>query len=1042
MKKLKSFFTGSSEKQEDKQDSSPLKSQSPTKNQSPTNFSSNPEPEIPEIPIEEIDIKAAIPDIAAKFMKECLLVWHDPNVNSQGNLPIAEALRTICDIKRFSDWEKAARFIKETPSVCFVITAGSNGELLTKEINDLLNVKAVYIFCGNVEYHSSWAKNYSKVLIVENRIVPFVTLINGEICQWQREVSTLRMGFPGFMLLFDDEVKMDFSASVASFENRAQAKRDFIRLARGLSNDKRHIEEFEQTYNQYDTKTILNWYTKESFIYQVTSHCLKKIIGISDSFLYCRLIIKDLSTAIQEQYRLKSINYSGLTYKGTYFSHKEWARFEENIGKDFLMDSFFCTSKEKTKASKFAQQDADRRALVTIIIPYGQITNKLGFVELKEFSDFGLVEDEVLFNIFSTFTILSASTETSEEGKEYRHLTLLYGVHPWREYVHEKNPKYEIKLPEINNLVCSACQVEVYSPQSQPLFSTLTHPHKFICRGCINLFEFNEKQPLLCIPMIQGHVNNQLISSPIQAQGITNRYQGDFNIPFYGYKCSKCKDGKFKLAYKCTTCTKPQKLWCETCFYQDPECMEQGHAIILERQPYSFWAEKMNNHEILQDKLAQNLVAGQAEYQQAEDSFKFGEFAEAIQHYQGFILQNKAVEPPLIAQAYKNMGISSRNLGDYHKALLNLQEALEILKNYYGNINPIISSTYEELGGIYTALGSYQTALDNYQQALKIKESIYGYEHVSIALSYHKLGLAHGLLGEAEEALRNHLEALEINESYYKGWNTAMGDSYHYVGDAYCVMGEYKKAIESHKKGMDHRLHVYGENHNGLASSYESLGMVYNTTGEGEKAVESHLKALEIRKNCEGEQGLSVARSYECLGIVYTKQGDIQKGIENHQKALKIRTEIVGERNPLVGDSYEGLGAVYVKAGDLQKAKGLYEKGLNVKNAVYLEKHPSLGATYENLGNVYRDLKDLNMAIELYGKGIKILEEYHGEKYPGIASCYMKIGGIYTELKEHENAVDSYLKALEVRREAYGEEHHETKESYTQVGVTYLAMSE
>ena len=592
-------------------------------------------------------------------IKECLLIWHDPNVNGQHNLPIAEALRTICDIKRFSDWEKAARFIKETPAICHVITAGSNGELLVKEISDLPNVWAVYVFCGNVEYHSTWAQNYPKVACVQNQVTPFVSTINGEITRWQREVGTLRLGFPGFMLLFDDEVKIDFSASVAPFENRHQAKRDFIKLARGISNDKRHIDEFEQTYNDYDMRIILNWYTKESFLYQVTSHCLKKITGISDSYLYCRLVIKDLSMAIKEQFRLKSLNFSGLVYKDTYFSKKEWTRLEENIGKDFLADTFLCANKEKAKALKFAQQEVDKRALVTIVIPYGQSNDKQGYAELKEFTDFGF-EDEVLFNIFSTFTILSASTEICEEtGQEYRHLVLLYGVHNWREYVRERSPLYEIKLPDINSLVCSACQVEVYKPQSQALFSTLTAPHKFICRGCLDLLEFQEKQPLLRIPVIKGAVPMDIISKPMKVEGITMRYQSAMNIPFYGYKCSKCQTGKFKYAYKCSQCTKPQKTLCEECFNNSPECFEAGHSVVFERYPYSFWSEKMRDFEILQDKLAQNLIPGQSEYQQAEDSFKVGEFSDAIEHYQSFINPFPAVHPQMgLAAKSQNFSIS------------------------------------------------------------------------------------------------------------------------------------------------------------------------------------------------------------------------------------------------------------------------------------------------------------------------------------------------------------------------------------------------
>ena len=213
---------------------------------------------------------------------------------------------------------------------------------------------------------------YPKIVAVENDFEDLLKKINKTTTEWQRKSSSLRVNFPAFAPIFNDYDKSEnrylgiYLTGLVNFKNRNQSKTDFLNLARAIYQDKTHIEDFSQNYNDYNMESILKWYTKESFLYKLTNNCLR--IATSDSIQYCRLILKDLQTAIKERYELKDKDFSGLLHRGAYISAEEWSKLEQNRGKDIEMYGFLSTTKNQKVALDFAQSDIDKKALITIIV--------------------------------------------------------------------------------------------------------------------------------------------------------------------------------------------------------------------------------------------------------------------------------------------------------------------------------------------------------------------------------------------------------------------------------------------------------------------------------------------------------------------------------------------------------------------------------------------------------------------------------------------------------------------------------------------------
>jgi len=128
--------------------------------------------------IEKIETEEKIKE----FIRDYVIFWHDPSVNSSINQKYLDQLKKFCDVKTFTEYGKAVAEIQGATTSCHVITSGTDGELLVKEIYMNENVKEIYLFCKNKDYHSTWAKKYLKVSCVETQIQNIIDQIKNYFC--------------------------------------------------------------------------------------------------------------------------------------------------------------------------------------------------------------------------------------------------------------------------------------------------------------------------------------------------------------------------------------------------------------------------------------------------------------------------------------------------------------------------------------------------------------------------------------------------------------------------------------------------------------------------------------------------------------------------------------------------------------------------------------------------------------------------------------------------------------------------------------------
>ena len=100
------------------------------------------------------------------------IVWHDQQVDNPDNQAFfTNHLQKISpDIKRFGSKTETEEFLNSCARTAgnkyVLITSGNNGEELVKRVCDNDCVIGIVIYCMNVTFHRTWAREYGKVWLV------------------------------------------------------------------------------------------------------------------------------------------------------------------------------------------------------------------------------------------------------------------------------------------------------------------------------------------------------------------------------------------------------------------------------------------------------------------------------------------------------------------------------------------------------------------------------------------------------------------------------------------------------------------------------------------------------------------------------------------------------------------------------------------------------------------------------------------------------------------------------------------------------------
>ncbi|CAF1450718.1 unnamed protein product, partial [Rotaria sordida] len=358
-------------------------------------------------------------------LESIILIWYDSNIDKTNDTEeTMNVLREINNCVVFHiDLQICINYIKSIKNEkIFLITSGQDATIILKEVNSLIQVDSVFIFCFKPEKYQHLLQKFTKLIGIYSKRHDLINSLKENIILVEKHLQTFN-----FYNQYKEKSIRNLSKESAEFLWFQMFKDVILRLPRD-NRSKQQMIEFCQHYyrgNQKELKLIdefkmnyqsnmaIKWYTKETFLYKIINKSLRTE-DIEQLHIF-RFFIVDLSFNLVVEYR--KLKDKGekivMLYRGQKMEEEELKNLKQNEHNLISTNGFLSTSRSKQLAIKFATKSTTRTNVFPVLYEIEcniQKTESIIFADIAQFSDYA-DELEVLFDLGSTFEIISINED-------------------------------------------------------------------------------------------------------------------------------------------------------------------------------------------------------------------------------------------------------------------------------------------------------------------------------------------------------------------------------------------------------------------------------------------------------------------------------------------------------------------------------------------------------------------------------------------------------------------------------------------------------
>ena len=262
-----------------------------------------------------------------------------------------------------------------------------------------------------------------------------------------------------------------------------------------------------------------------------------------------------------------------------------------------------------------------------------------------------------------------------------------------------------------------------------------------------------------------------------------------------------------------------------------------------------------------------------------------------------------------MAAALTNIGAVQARLGEYAKALVKFQRALEQQEALADEVG--VAVTLRNIGLVHQALGSYGKALPLLERALSAYQALGSTAGVASALG--SIGLVHHRLGNYAKALSFMNRALAAQEAI--GAKGSHAGTLANIGNVHLAQGNYDEALSFFVRALAAQQ-AMGDRA-GAAASLGNIGSVHYSIGNLAEALSEYKRALAAKEALGDKVG--AADTLGNIGNVHLGMGSYEKALSTYQRALAAK-EALGEQGWRGHDARQHRGGPRVARGLCESA--------------------------------------------------------------------------------------------------------------------------
>lgn len=215
-------------------------------------------------------------------------------------------------------------------------------------------------------------------------------------------------------------------------------------------------------------------------------------------------------------------------------------------------------------------------------------------------------------------------------------------------------------------------------------------------------------------------------------------------------------------------------------------------------------------------------------------------------------------------------------MGQWDEAVSLKQEAVHLIKGYFGETSSEYAATLNNLGIIYQKLRQYPDAERLHDEALFINRRVLGENHPDTVTSLNNLAGLYYAQGRYEDAEPLFEEALSIRRRVLGADHPDTAVSLNNLAELYRDQGRYSDAELLFEEALAFHRNVVGADHPDTASSLNNLVGLYYTQGRYAEAAPMYKDAVEIMERVLGAEHPNtkvVRENYEVLLAEMKEEG-------------------------------------------------------------------------------------------------------------------------------------------------------------------------
>ncbi|CAF3966410.1 unnamed protein product, partial [Adineta steineri] len=730
-----------------------------------------------------------------------LLVWIDASIdetNMDCQETLAQLKNVIDHVTLCTDPDRCIQVLNKVDKErAFVITSCLLSQHLVPEIHGMLQLEAIYIFCGDNSEHQKWTQNWAKIKGIHTNMKDICQALQADVKQYNQDSIAMSFVTVNELASTYDLNQLEptfmytqiFKEILLDMEHGKQAIKDFITYCR--QNECGSTVTINRFEKEYHAQSAIWWYTFTPFIYYMLNDGLRSMEG--NTIINMGFFIHDLHEQIQQLYQQQVNHYHDkpfLVYRGQGLKKSNFEKLQKTKGGLMSFNNFLSTSKDKVVSLEFAEFASMIPDMVAIlfVMSIDPCIKSTPFASIKEMSAIKC-EEEILFSMHTVFRVNAIKQMDNNEQ--------LYQV--------------ELQLTSDDDqqlrILTDRIREEASGTEWQRLGVLL-----------LKIGQFNKAEELYKV--LPEHTLDEDEKAYYYHQlGYVKNDQGDYKKAIWYY--------------------------------------EQGLEIKQKTLPSNHpdLATTFNNIGTLgiyQETLPSNHPDLATSYSNIGLTYsEMGEYSKALSYYEKALeIQEKSLpsDHPDSAITYNNIGSVYDFMGEYSKTLSYYERALEILKKTLPLNHPDLANLYNNVGNVHNKMGEYSEALSFYGKGLEILKNTLPSNHPYLATSYDTIGLVYNHVGKYSKALSYYEKALKIREKSLPSDHPALATTYNNIGSVYDSMGKYSKTLSYYNKALEILKKTLPLNHPDLANLYNNIGNVHNKMEEYFEALSYYDKALEILK--------------------------------------------------------------------------------------------------------------------------------------------------------------------------------------------------